>query len=279
MDSGFDAGPTCEGRAPLPAALVGNFDVVGVGCSPLREPVPVEKFLTLTFGPCGEVLANNPITYAPSSFGALVPEGDHYLYREDSTDWDTPLDFEVVVGQPYGSSEVVRLLGEGWEAWAFRQQSRDAIPSGSLFDDEIDQRVFCFASESWEAFEWTTEVGRSIGEGDATSTTDPASLLLRNQQSNGWINRLATPWALEGYSLVGAVVAWDGREGVLRSPGGAAACLELDGEVAFQREGRDAMIVRADWLVLDVDDLDGDGDRSDAIVRRSEATYAESACD
>jgi hypothetical protein len=77
--------------------------------------------------------------------------------------------------------------------------------------------------------------------------------------------------------FLGHATEWSGRAGIARASIGSTVCAIAGDSIAFSRSG-DTWTIEVAWLVPDADDLDGDDDVEDEIVRQSRYVATVEAC-
>ena len=75
----------------------------------------------------------------------------------------------------------------------------------------------------------------------------------------------------------GTLVAWDGREGLVRYRNTHGVCSALTGDARVTYEADD-LVLEQDWVIIDIDDADRDGSLDDRVIRRTRTVLRTDAC-
>jgi hypothetical protein len=204
-----------------------------------------------SIGGDGGVFAGVPD--GPEARGSLTCEGGAWTFR--STEGEAV----AVVLTPSSDPRVAfALVGldDASSYWALPQ--RESLPGPTLPEAE----VACSVDERWELRD---SDGRTLETGERTpSEAEIAVWRLRPWMSPDAVS-LEHPSLERSFS--GRARAWDGRRGRALANGSAApVCALGDDEVSFARRGA-GWTVEVQWRVSDEDDLDGDGDREEGLLR------------
>jgi len=249
-DAGAPIAPSCV-DAGAPGALAGGYVLVPFECRASRSGGLDGWFFSI--GADGGVFAGVPD--GPEAHGSLTCDAGTWTFR--STEGEPVAVALVPSSDPRVAFALVGLGDDDASAyWALPQ--RDSDPGPTL--PEAD--VACSVSERWELRDVD---GRTLETGERTpSGAEVAVWRLRPWMS---LDTVSLEHPSLGRSVLARATTWDGRRGRAVASGSAApVCTLGDEEISFVR--RDAgWSVEVQWRVADEDDLDGDGDREEGLLR------------
>lgn len=262
----YDFGVSCRGRT-LPYLDVG-YALHPFEC---RESTRIEiTGANFSFGEDGAGWIGIPDGFEVQ--GAIACEGDTWIFRSHEVrPSDRPsVEFALLRSGDPRAAFVLESVDPArpWRGWAVPrlEELRDGVEVPEL-------NIACATHEQWELHAEGDERVLRSGERVPDGTHLP-QLRLRH---------FGTPDSVTFWdpalmrSFGGSATAWNGAAGTARPHAASTTCNVWGDPLTFSRTG-DTWTVDVRWRVPDADDLDGDDDVEDEIVRHSRYTASVEAC-
>lgn len=242
---------------PLPEWVTGRFVIV----QPFCQDAGSGNIVGLTIDECGNAV-HGSLRGALSN--GLVRESDEGFVFESSGGPAPSLRLTLSEAS-YGGDPIVLvspILVPDATYWGLRIRSQET---------EAERIRYCAGEESWVLTQ--PGMNEALAEGGSTfDGEEDAPVLVLGDGSKFELDdpRLPLTTLSDGFS--GAL----NGDGSLALYDGSSLCIDEDGVVDFGGSAT-SVEVQVDWLVLDVDDADLDGEVSDVLVRRTAIAFG--ACE